>query len=74
MRRKQAYSASAPYPHGVLHPLCDDARARGCFEEMKENLSGTFKETDLFKVYQTGDLAVLDQDPAARFSFPLLPL
>jgi hypothetical protein len=33
-------------------------------EEMIQNLTSTFKETDLFKLYQTGDLANLDpSDP-----------
>lgn len=33
-------------------------------EEMIANLSSTFKETDLYKVYQTGDLGNLDpNDP-----------
>lgn len=38
-----------PYTHSCLHPLCDDKRLRGCFDELKNSLSTTFKETDLFK-------------------------
>ena len=45
-----AYESSGPYKHGVLHPLCEEASLRGCFEEMQAHLTGTFKETDLFKV------------------------
>lgn len=58
---RAAYEASSPYRHGVLHPLCQDARLRGCFEEMQTHLSGTFKETDLFKAR----VAVLAVNPTA---------
>ena len=33
---------------------------RGIHEEVKNNMVTDFKETDLFKVYQTGELANLD--------------
>jgi len=48
-RLHDAYEHSGPYKHGVLRPLCDEASLRGCFEEMQAHLTGTFKETDLFK-------------------------
>ena len=44
-----AYDAAQPFPHAVLRPLCDDDRLRAAFAEMRDQLSGTFKETDLFK-------------------------
>ncbi len=47
---RAAYQSSGPYRHGVLQPLCEDGRLRACFAEMQTHLSGTFKETDLFKV------------------------
>jgi hypothetical protein len=46
---RAAYAAAQPFPHAVLRPLCDDARLRAAFAEMRDELSGTFKETDLFK-------------------------
>ena len=51
MRRAlwQEYAAATPYQHAVLQPLCDDGAARRCFEELKNNMTSTFKETDLFK-------------------------
>ena len=49
---RAAYAAATPFTHGVLRPLCDEARLRAVFEEMRAHLSGTFKETDLFKVRQ----------------------
>jgi hypothetical protein len=47
---------AAPYPHGVLTGLCDDAFLRRVREEAIDNLPATFKETDLFKMYQTVDV------------------
>jgi hypothetical protein len=49
-------AAAAPYPHGVLRGLCDDAFLRRVREEAIDNLPATFKETDLFKMYQTVDV------------------
>ena len=46
---RAAYAAAQPFPHAVLRPLCDDARLRAAFAEMRDELTGTFKETDLFK-------------------------
>lgn len=35
-------------------------------EEIIENVEATYKETDLFKMFQTGDLANLDRLPAEQ--------
>ena len=51
-------AAAAPYPHGVLRGLCDNAFLRRVREEAIDNLPATFKETDLFKMYQTVDVRV----------------
>ena len=55
------YAAASPYPHGVVSPLCADASLRAVQAEMREHLTATFKETDLFKVLQTGDLVTIDR-------------
>jgi hypothetical protein len=60
-----AYAASAPYPHVSVPDLCDDARARAVFAEARSSLRADYKETDLFKVYQTPDLANLGVGSAA---------
>lgn len=59
--RKQFENAT-PFPHGVLHPLCRDQGQvlRRVRRELLENVSYREKETDLFQVHQTGDLANLD--------------
>ena len=55
------YAAASPFPHGVVSPLCADASLRAVQAEMREHLTATFKETDLFKVLQTGDLVTIDR-------------
>ena len=57
---KKSLDTSGPYTHLVIDNLCTDSRMRGIHEEVKNNMVTDFKETDLFKVYQTGELANLD--------------
>ena len=56
---KQLHDESQPYTHIVLDPLCDREQMVKVQAEAKNNLSANFKETDLFKVYQTGELGKL---------------
>ena len=53
---RQKYQSSEPYRHLSIYPACNDFRLRCVLKEVKEQLNATFKETDLFKVYQTCDL------------------
>lgn len=58
------YANAEVYPHCVIENVLEDSSFAKLREEMIANLSSTFKETDLFKLYQTGDLANLDpEDP-----------
>jgi Rps23 Pro-64 3,4-dihydroxylase Tpa1-like proline 4-hydroxylase len=43
-----------PYTHVVIKDLCDPTVLRAVREEVIHNISATYKETDLFKVFQTG--------------------
>ncbi|OAA64304.1 oxoglutarate/iron-dependent oxygenase [Niveomyces insectorum RCEF 264] len=54
------YAASAPYKHAVIHELVNDALLRAVRDEIRENVSFTPKETDIYKIHQSGDLANLD--------------
>ncbi|KAI8961845.1 Oxoglutarate and iron-dependent oxygenase degradation C-term-domain-containing protein [Daldinia sp. FL1419] len=56
----QGYAKSTPYKHSVIHELIDDTLLRSVREEIKENVSFTPKETDIYKIHQSGDLANLD--------------
>ncbi|KAK2080949.1 hypothetical protein QBZ16_000803 [Prototheca wickerhamii] len=63
-----AYRAGKPYPHCVIPDLCDPALLTAVREELIENVEATYKETDLFNMFQTGDLANLDGLDAAASS------
>lgn len=54
------YAESAPYKHAVIHELVDDKLLRSVRDEIRENVSFTPKETDIYKIHQSGDLANLD--------------
>ncbi len=48
------------YKHGVIRELIAPALLRSVRTEVQENLSFTPKETDIYKIHQSGDLANLD--------------
>ncbi|TQS34894.1 hypothetical protein Golomagni_04704 [Golovinomyces magnicellulatus] len=54
------YAASSPYKHGVISSLINDRLLRAVRDEIKENIHFTLKETDIYKIHQSGDLANLD--------------
>lgn len=55
-----AYASSTPYKHGVIHNLINDTLLRSVRDEVRQNVSFTPKETDIYKIHQSGDLANLD--------------
>ena len=61
------HDANGPYKHIVLHDLCDMERMKQVHLEMTEKpgLNSTFKETDLFKVFQTQELALIENEVKA---------
>ncbi len=54
------YASSTPYRHSVISELVDDALLRKVRSEVKANVHFTPKETDIYKIHQSGDLANLD--------------
>lgn len=58
------YEASAPYKHAVIPSLIDDSLLKATRQEIIDELRFAEKETDIYKVNQTGDLANLDGLPA----------
>ena len=54
------YATSSPYKHAVISDLVDDRLLRSVREEIRANVSFTPKETDIYKIHQSGDLANLD--------------
>lgn len=56
---KTQIADSEPYKHGVIPQLIDDELLRSVRKEIMEGVHFTRKETDIYKVFQTGDLANL---------------
>ncbi|KAF2730209.1 hypothetical protein EJ04DRAFT_445566 [Polyplosphaeria fusca] len=54
------YAASQPYKHAVIQDLVDDTLLRSVRSEIREHIHFTPKETDIYKIHQSGDLANLD--------------
>ncbi|ORY08183.1 Oxoglutarate and iron-dependent oxygenase degradation C-term-domain-containing protein [Clohesyomyces aquaticus] len=67
------YASSQPYKHAVIQNLVDDSLLRSVRNEIREHISFTPKETDIYKIHQSGDLANLDGlDDAALRRLPSL--
>jgi Rps23 Pro-64 3,4-dihydroxylase Tpa1-like proline 4-hydroxylase len=58
---KADFARAKPFPHVSVLNLCTEDAARKLHEEIRQ-LQGTMKETDLFRVIQTGDLANADEN------------
>ncbi|CAO2656927.1 Nn.00g057300.m01.CDS01 [Neocucurbitaria sp. VM-36] len=54
------YAESQPYKHAVIQDLVDDKLLRNVRNEIREHIHFTPKETDIYKIHQSGDLANLD--------------
>jgi Rps23 Pro-64 3,4-dihydroxylase Tpa1-like proline 4-hydroxylase len=67
------YAKSEPYKHAVIHELMNDDLLRAVRDEVQGNVQFTPKETDIYKIHQSGDLANLDGlDDAALAKLPSL--
>ncbi|KAF8550492.1 hypothetical protein OG21DRAFT_410256 [Imleria badia] len=56
---RTSYADSTPFKHVVVDTLFRDDLLRGVKDECNEHLGFTEKETDIYKIGQTGDLASL---------------
>ncbi|KAI9730158.1 MAG: hypothetical protein M1818_008252 [Claussenomyces sp. TS43310] len=54
------HAESEPYKHAVIKSLMDDSLLRAVRNEIRDNVQFTPKETDIYKIHQSGDLANLD--------------
>lgn len=59
------YGTSEPYKHAVVSNLIEDSLLRSVRSEILDNIHFTPKETDIYKIHQSGDLANLDGLPAS---------
>ncbi|GAA6059717.1 hypothetical protein JCM10212_000245 [Sporobolomyces blumeae] len=70
-RLERAHAESQPYKHAVIDKLFDEAFLKKARDEITSQLSFTEKETDIYKINQTGDLTNLSGLPASELA--LLP-
>jgi prolyl 3-hydroxylase /prolyl 3,4-dihydroxylase len=56
---KTAYRASQPYPHAVIPSLISAPLLESVRHEITTHISFTLKETDIYRIHQSGDLANL---------------
>ncbi|KAI9838607.1 MAG: hypothetical protein M1819_004921 [Sarea resinae] len=72
----EQHSKSEPYLHCVISNLIEPTLLRNVRDEIRENISFTPKETDIYRIHQSGDLANLDglEDSALRQLPSLLTL
>jgi prolyl 3-hydroxylase /prolyl 3,4-dihydroxylase len=69
---RSLHDNSQPYKHLVLDPLCDPATLAKVYEEVKHNMTATYKETDLFKLFQTGELGNITEEDELGAKMPEL--
>ena len=58
---KTAYEASQPYPHAVIPSLISAPLLEAVRHEITTHVSFTLKETDIYRIHQSGDLANLSK-------------
>ncbi|RMZ77853.1 hypothetical protein DV737_g4133, partial [Chaetothyriales sp. CBS 132003] len=56
---RTAYKDSGPYPHAVVSNLINESLLRDVRSEASEHIHFTLKETDIYRIHQSGDLANL---------------
>ncbi|PNW79265.1 hypothetical protein CHLRE_09g408464v5 [Chlamydomonas reinhardtii] len=65
------YQNAQPYKHTTLINPFNPDLLRQVRDEIINNINATYKETDLFKLFQTGDMGNLDQlDPDTAAKLP----
>lgn len=56
---KAAYKSTPPYPHAVIPSLISPPLLESVRHEITTHISFTLKETDIYRIHQSGDLANL---------------
>mmetsp|Transcript_22034 Transcript_22034/g.47916 ORF Transcript_22034/g.47916 Transcript_22034/m.47916 type:complete len:600 (+) Transcript_22034:224-2023(+) len=67
-----AYRDAQPYPHAMIHDFCKEGFLGEILTELKHNSKVKFKETDLFRVYQSVDLGNLQHGSELAEKMPAL--
>lgn len=66
------YASATPYKHGILEDMFVDGFLTNVLEEVKQNTKVNFKESDLFRVYQSVDLGNMKDDDEDALKLPSL--
>ncbi|KEF58437.1 uncharacterized protein A1O9_06363 [Exophiala aquamarina CBS 119918] len=61
---RKSYEQSGPYPHAVVPSLIQEQLLRSVRREVTSHVHFTPKETDIYRIHQSGDLANLSNLPA----------
>jgi len=61
---RKYYEQSGPYPHAVVPSLIQEPLLRAVRQEVTNHVHFTLKETDIYRIHQSGDLANLSNLPA----------
>ncbi|KAI1626413.1 Oxoglutarate and iron-dependent oxygenase degradation C-term-domain-containing protein [Exophiala viscosa] len=56
---RKSYAGSGPYPHAVVPSLIQESLLRSVRSEIIAHIHFTQKETDIYRIHQSGDLANL---------------
>ncbi len=56
---RSGYQQSTPYPHAVVPSLIQESLLRSVRQEITTHIHFTLKETDIYRIHQSGDLANL---------------
>ncbi|KAK5362085.1 putative component of NuA3 histone acetyltransferase complex [Exophiala xenobiotica] len=56
---RKSYTTSSPYPHAVVPSLIQESLLRSVRSEIVSHIHFTLKETDIYRIHQSGDLANL---------------
>jgi Rps23 Pro-64 3,4-dihydroxylase Tpa1-like proline 4-hydroxylase len=63
---KAYHDQSGPYKHCVINQLCNHEFLRKIHDELTTHVRANFKETDLFKLFQTSELGAIDEETMIR--------
>jgi Rps23 Pro-64 3,4-dihydroxylase Tpa1-like proline 4-hydroxylase len=58
---RKSYQQSKPYPHAVVPSLIQESLLRSVRQEITTHIHFTLKETDIYRIHQSGDLANLSR-------------
>ncbi|KAJ4525009.1 putative component of NuA3 histone acetyltransferase complex [Exophiala dermatitidis] len=56
---RKSYEVAGPYPHAVVPSLIQEPLLRSVRSEIMSHIHFTLKETDIYRIHQSGDLANL---------------